>query len=232
MVNMKTLERKFEFMNVCNHPSAYRWANEVISEIENNDLLVFDPTDDGALDNIRDTDGAYLLLDRAKVPVKINEWLAVGCQCLRFFNIDIDDMDEDKECIAYYIHNAAKVICPRCIDIDPQGPAAFLGEIVISNEILTSLLNNDYSEEKFKCIIAHELVHVFDYMRWLVPAFMDWPGFYEHVLNEGSRNDILARQLETLSSFIDSYGEQLELDRMKAYWPSQAEIWFNAFRKE
>ena len=87
------------------------------------------------------------------------------------------------------------------------------------------------TEHKFKCIIAHELVHVFDMMRFVVPAFMDWRSFWTHVLEEGSACDILQSRFNCISSFVDCYGEESELAMIEEDWPSQAKIWFDAFRQ-
>ena len=208
----KTIERNYEFVNCLNYPYAERWANDVIDSMENDELLVFDFADEKALDMVEDSDGAINPFVRATIPVKINEWLAIGCQYLRWQNHVIDyDLDR-KDAMAYYYSNAVKVLCPPHAEFDPQGPSAFLGEIILLDNVYDMVWqNHNNTEKKFKFIIAHELVHVFDNMRFLVPAFMNWASFYEHVLNDGGRNDILLNLIKNISGFLDNYGEKTEL---------------------
>lgn len=217
----KTKTRRFTLKNEL-YPYAFKkWADEVIQEIERDELLVYDPKDANALSNAFDENGEELLLSQAKIPISIREWLCVGCQCIRF-----TDPAPLENAVACYKYNVAEVLCPVYEDYKPEGPTAFIGEILISNQA------REYTDEhKFKCIIAHELIHVFDMMRYIVPAFMDWRSFWKYVLGEGSRCDMLQTQFNDKGGFIDSYGEKKELAMIETHWPSQSKIWFDAFRK-
>ena len=106
-------------------------------------------------------------------------------------------------------------------------------KIVLTKNLLRNIgLNRSREiENKFKYVIAHELVHVFDSMIFIVPAFMDWPSFWENVLGGGGSCDVLLSLYMDTSLFVDSYGQHNELEQLKKYWPSQAETWFDAFRK-
>lgn len=229
--------RNFEFVNSLQWSNCQQWANEVIDSIEKKDLLVFDPKDSSALYTKRDTDGAMLLCSNAELPVKISEWLGVGCQRIRWFAPRTDNRpnggkDTDRSCLAYYEHNAAKVLWPNSIDFEPQGPPAFWGEIIILDHENKWMTRYDTDAERvFKCIVAHELVHVFEMLRLLVPAFMNWRAFYENVLADGCNNDLADSLYHELSLFVDAYGEKNELRSMQVYWPSQADSWLAALRE-
>ncbi|NVL91283.1 MAG: hypothetical protein HWN69_09920 [Desulfobacterales bacterium] len=115
----KTINRKFELINCLSIPEAEEWANKVIEGIEDDRLLVFDPKDENALNEVLDQEGNDQLLDRAKMPVSIKEWLCVGCQSIRF--AEHGDRKEEG-LLAYYHNNGAKVLWPW---FRPLGPAAF-----------------------------------------------------------------------------------------------------------
>lgn len=53
----KTINRKFQLINCLSIPEAEEWANEVIEGIEDDRLLVFDPKDENALDEVLDQEG-------------------------------------------------------------------------------------------------------------------------------------------------------------------------------
>ncbi len=224
---MKTMERKFELRNHidiygpdCSGP--HRWVNEVIESIEKDELLVFDATDENALRPEFDGQGVQLLHKHATLPISIKEWLAVGCQSIGWLKAD-----DNKDLLGCYKNNFYEVICcpGKCQPV--EGPAAFTGEIQIRSK--PELIEN---ENKFKCVVAHEFVHVFDYMRFLVPAFMNWASFWGNVLDEGCCAEDLAINSQDTTFFIDDYGCKNELSGMEVYWPSQAEKWFNALRQE
>ena len=227
----KIKRRQFKLMNRLEIPRAEKWANEVIEGIENDELLVFDPKDKNALDEVRDQEGNVKFLDRARTPVSISEWLCVGCQHIRFATRRQDRKEEGL--LAYYQNNGAEVLWPWGLWSRPLGPSAFIGEIVISHSI-RNMVRDDKSEaeNKFKFIVAHELVHVFDRMRFIVPAFMDWDNFWRCVLQGGSNCEELMVRCQYVGLFVDSYGQKNELIRIEGYWPSQAKVWFDALRQE
>ena len=227
----KTITRKFNLENSLLYPNLKRWADEVIDSIEKDKLLVFDPKDEDALRSQSDENGAELILSGAKMPISIKEWLCVGCQCIRYKDRRGDGKAAPNEG-ACYQHNGAKVLWPEHPEWEPEGPAAFVGEILISPQTQDKMTSGDdiSTENKFKWIVAHELVHVFDIMRFVVPAFMDWRNFWERLLDEGCSCDILQSRFHAITIFVDCYGEENELAMIEEYWPSQAKIWFDAIR--
>lgn len=84
--------------------------------------------------------------------------------------------------------------------------------------------------EAFSFVVAHELVHVFDYLMWIVPAFIDWKMFWMVNLKNGSNADLLLSMLDAKSNFIDRYYTKNEMLMVKEFWPSQARKWFKAAR--
>lgn len=234
MKSSKVLSRRFKLQIACHHPAAPIWVEQVINEIENDTLCVFDPTDESALDEVTNENGEILLLAKAKFPVSIKEWLPVGCQCIRWAH-EYDYTEEDKKyekIFGWYYNNAYQVLWPADCEYDPQGPSVFLGEIVLAEAVKQRLWGDcsGQTENWFKFIIAHELVHVFDAMRFIVPAVMNWRKFYRDVLHDGSRNDILFSKLKFTSCFVDSYGQENERAMVEQYWPSQVDKWFKANR--
>jgi len=109
------------------------------------------------------------------------------------------------------------------------GPAAFFGWIVVLTKALPKD-NSLRSREAFQGTIAHELVHVFDMMRVVVPGVMDWRTFRRKALCDGCHDDMAASQFCENARFIDDYGGKLEKAQLKHYWPSRAERWFRAMR--
>lgn len=227
----KELARRFEFRNCLYCVQAERWVDEVIEGMENDTLLVFDPQDEDALSLVLDKDGMCDLLAKAKVPISIREWLCVGCQRIRFHLTDVDDYMED-EALAYYWSNGLRVLWPPYAEHDPVGPGGFYGEILVAAKMKDVILHDPLAEDKLKFIVAHELIHVFHNMRFVVPAFIDWDSFWNVVGGGGCSSDILANMTNDTHMFVDSYGEKNELVEIKEYWPSQAEKWFRASRED
>lgn len=228
MLKTKTTTRKFKLENalLVHH---FNWANEVIESIENDELLVYDPKDKDAFCNDFDENGAERLLSRAKTPISIKEWLCVGCQCIRY-KYEGTDEKTSENAVACYRHNGPKVLWPAYSNWELEGPAAFIGEILILGQIRNECFSGS-NENAFKFIIAHELVHVFDILKYVVPAFIDWQSFWKCVLGDGMSCDILQTQLNFKGLFVDSYGKSNELAMIEQYWPSQAKVWFDAFRQ-
>lgn len=227
----KTKRRKYELKLCLPFPSQLyeQWAKEVIESIEQDELLVFDPKDTEGLRSIFDNDGSELIHANAKTPVSIKEWLPVGCQCIRYAYRE--EMESYKTAYALYSPNARQVLWPPWAEHKPEGPAAFCGEILFSEKIATRH-KEPFFESKFKCMVAHELVHVFEYLRFIVPAFTDWRSFWHTFLDDGRANDRLIGNVSAGNAFVDQYGTQLELSRIQEYWPSQAKEWFSALHVE
>jgi hypothetical protein len=104
------------------------------------------------------------------------------------------------------------------------GPAMFNAEIV--------LFDVPDDEDGFKCTVAHELVHSFDFLRWLVPAVQNWRQFFNHALRGGEACEAVASALENRRLYLDDYGTMNELGEMRLYWPSHADRWFHALHGE
>lgn len=208
-------------------PGPHSWVNEVIESIETDTIQVYDPKDTSALDDVFNDQDDECLEGRLSLTVPLREWIPVGCQCVRWFS-PLDMVQASRRgSLAWYENNAATVLWP--IDRLPmrvQGPAAFVGEIAINRQDWA------FEEDKFKFVLAHELVHVFDMLKLLIPAFMDWRSFWKHALHEGDSCEDAARRYAESGTLIDDYGCASERQCIQQYWPSQAGRWFKAFRAQ
>ena len=168
-----------------------------------------------------DKQGNEVVNKRATLPVSVREWLAVGCQVI----------DEDRNCgpnLGYFTHNAFSVIFDENAWSSP-GPAAYLGRIRISPNSYPRD-NSDAEHDAHMFVIAHELVHAFDMMRFIVPAVMDWTSFWKIALKDGGLCDAVKNSFMTKSLFLDDYGSENELAMIEDFWPSHAKRWFDAFQ--
>jgi hypothetical protein len=224
---IKTKRRTFRLENRIDqygpdYPGPHKWVEEVLSTIERDELLVFDPQDKDVLQSVFNSQGEEPLEAKATLPVLLREWLPVGCQCIRWFD-SREEKEEKSGAVGCYQHNAFTILWPPGIRTSSQGPAAFVGEIAMKFMV--------DSEDRFKCVLAHELVHVFDMLKLLVPAFTNWRTFYTNVLDGGLANEDAGRRHRDIGIFIDDYGGECERLRLVDYWPSQADRWFKAFRE-
>jgi len=101
-----------------------------------------------------------------------------------------------------------------------------VGEIVLNEEFFTS--DND----NLRFVLAHELTHVFDALRLLVPALRNWRAFWNIFLNDGVRCEMASTVLNYQGLFVDDYGSKNELYTVQQFWPSHADKWFKATRGE
>jgi hypothetical protein len=210
-------------------------AWDVVHSIEQTEIRVVEPGNWNALGEVHDKDGAILVDSDATMVVPLQEWLAVGCQRVRWSEEEGDDSFDEGVC-GLYRANWPAVFGPPYAEALPHGPSVFMGEIVLPRNIQRAWLR--YSEDKRKStgivsavqlIIAHELVHVFDGLKYLVPAFLNWPAFWRNVLGQGSANDLLYSRMSCRTCFIDDYGNPNELAMLSNWWSSQrAEAWFEA----
>lgn len=115
------------------------------------------------------------------------------------------------------------------LGVIPPGPTAFYGEIVLRSEKFHFNEQTASITDKLSFTIAHELTHVFDMLRILVPAIRDWPTFWEEALQEGTSCDNARLLHQYDSRFVDNYGSENELAMIAQYWPTRAEKWFKAF---
>ena len=195
-----------------------RWAQEVIDGIENDELCVYHPDDKKALDLEMTAEGDIILEGRATLPVSIREWLPVGCQLIRW---QLFSTKETLETLGMYRNNGSEVLWPKFGEYRPAGPAAFAGIVGLNVSVVRE-------QAPFKCLLAHELVHVFDTMRFVVPAFMNWDAFWSNVLDHGSRCETLWKAFDMREAFVDSYGAIQEVTELRRYWPKNADGWFDA----
>lgn len=221
-IGTKRKMRTFQLQVALDSPHAVKWVEEVIGNIERDRLMVYRPDDKHALDWKTDTTGDVFLETRATMPVSIKEWLPVGCQVIEWKNFD------DQDTLGIYQNNAHEVLWPFSPfgNSIPQGPSAFAASIGLRHELLSGA-----DEAWFKGLVAHELVHAYDLMRFLVPAFLDWNAFWRNVLHSGadSARRALVSQWGFRNQFVDSYGEGPELSELERYWPSNAKTWFKGF---
>ena len=196
-------------------------ALEVLNLLEQKDLKVFPP--DGDLEWDED------FLAGASLPVPLLEWLPLGCQAIRW---DIgDEVSKSKKpgLLGVYKNNAPETLFRSGSVAPPAGPAALYGEIVISQEAFP-YEGESLIDDQLRCVIAHELVHVFELLRLLVPAAQDWDLCWTNLLKDGYDCDGAIQMCNTHSCFLDNYGATDELAMLQNYWPSHAETWFNALR--
>ena len=165
---MKTYKRRFQTHIDLQIYS--RFAEEVICGIETDTIYVFRPDDEHALDYVLDEDRTELIDARATLPVSVREWLPVVCQFIRLETECDRALHGPGECVAYYRNNANEALWPQ--ESEPAGPAALLAGIVVRYE---ALKDQDTEYNRLKCVLAHELVHAFHAMRFVMPAFRSSP---------------------------------------------------------
>ncbi len=211
----------------------YAW--DVVRSIEQPQIRVVDPVNGHALDCVTDTHGAILLDSDETMTVPLAQWLVVGCQSIRWRVWG--DGPLDKGVVGTYKSNYSSIFGPCCAETRPPGPAIFTGEIVLPSSIKRAWLACKEDRKKaagianaVQLILAHELVHAFDLLKYLVPALLNWPGFWRNVLQEGCLNDELYTRIDDRSSFIDDYSGPNELAQIRYWWPSRADTWFGARR--
>ncbi|MCP4599987.1 MAG: hypothetical protein GY847_05520 [Proteobacteria bacterium] len=208
-------------------------AREVVNGIEKDVLKVVDPTQEGCIDLGAEPGGTISVDSDANLYVQLKEWLAVGCQRIRWEEGTEDLFESDQ--LATYRTNIPLVFGVPYGDSEPLGPSVFIGEIIISRKVHKSWFEMSHSTQTqdglgliLQYIIAHELVHVFDALKYVVPAFMDWRSFYKNVLDYGTTTEALYTRLGFKSRFIDEYGKGNEPEMIREWWPSLAEKLFEA----
>src|SRR5215204_1894554 len=107
-----------------------------------------------------------------------------------------------------------------------------MGEIVLTqSHALPLLLARDQrSHDALRFVLTHELVHVFENLPFIVPAFVDWEKYWEVALSSGSDSDEAHRLRSLHAITLDDYGGVGELKAIENYWPSWAKVWSNAIR--
>jgi hypothetical protein len=144
----------------------------------------------------------------AKLTVPLADWLAVGCQKIRWEEAGEESL-LDGACGIYHSNSHLAFGAPYDESV-PFGPSVYVGEIILPLTI-RSAFRSDLTPKKiaalvetFQFIVAHELIHVCDILTYLVPAFMDWRAFWKNVLNEGEATDLFLSRIDNISSFVVS----------------------------
>ncbi|NLF68733.1 MAG: hypothetical protein GX575_06715 [Candidatus Anammoximicrobium sp.] len=207
---------------------------EVFECMEKDTIDVFRPDDEDAFAVVRDDAGGWDIRAKANLSVSIPDWFCVACQRIRRENEE--DQGLNQRAIAWYKRNAAESLFGLSHQgvtslMQPVGPAGCTGEIVFTDRVEQLLCSGAPSDrDRFRFIVAHELVHVFDAMRVIVPAFMDWDTYWEKALHDGCCTDRPVEILQRCSEGLDQYGSDIELGLIEEYWPSKSRQWFEAFR--
>jgi hypothetical protein len=230
-MKLRTVRRQRTFRLEINLPPLDEYAWDVINSIEPNDIQVVNPRNTHALDDIIDSSGSTLIDADATLSVPLEDWLAVGCQRIRW-----EDGPENvlpTGAAGMYTGNFDAIFGKTFASSSPFGQAVFMGQIILPREMREAYVHCPKDEKEafislFQFILAHELVHVFDYLKYLVPAFMDWRAFWKNILGEGNSTDLLFERLCDKGVFIDDYGKENELESIRLWWPSRAEKWFSA----
>jgi len=224
----KELTRTFSLQISKDLIKCRKWTQEVIDEIENDRLSVISTNE--PLSITPSTDGSIEIDSYFKRQVSIKEWLPIACQNIRRQQGPSDDFDR-KKVFACYKSNAAEVLFPVGFNVMPPGPVAFNAAIIFESEFIWSVMESSGGENKFKFALAHELVHVFNFMRFLVPAFQNWKRFWKICLDEGDACEEIEQLWMFKNCFVDSYGNEREFAMVEQYWPKKAKKWFDAFRE-
>lgn len=166
--------------------------------------------------------------------VRILDWLSAACQVIRMESVDeAEQLEQREQTVAWYRQNSAETLFPSFAEHRPPGPAAFMGEIVLTqSHALPLLLARDQrSHDALRFVLAHELVHAFESLPFIVPAFVDWDTYWEVGLASGCDSDEACFLKSRHAVTLDDYGGAGELRAIKRYWPSSAKVWFDAFRR-
>lgn len=224
----KELTRTFNLQISNNLLNCKKWIQEVIGEIENDRLSVINTSKPLSL--ILSDDGSIQIDSYFKKQVSIKEWLPIACQSIRRQEGESDVFDR-ANAVACYKSNAKEILFPVGFSAMPPGPVAFNAAIIFQANFIDEIRGeNPRAEDRFKFVLAHELVHVFDFMRILVPAFQNWRKFWKTCLDRGEVCDEMERLWMFKNCFVDSYGTETELAMVEQYWPKKARQWFGAFR--
>jgi hypothetical protein len=204
---------------------------EVLDQMEKQTVRVYRPDDEAAFCMLLEGDGASVLHERATLSVNIPEWLCVACQRIRLgYAEDSPPETVPSGAAGWYDHNARRVLFPSDCLQEPVGPAGLDAEIVLLGETLEHLARCRNGWDQVRFVVAHELVHVFEAMRFFVPAVMNWKVFWDKALHCGTLLDVVFKMLSLHHRFLDDYGSQRELAMLEEYWPSRAGRWFQALR--
>lgn len=198
-------------------------ALDVLTLIEKKHLTVFPPDTEIELEEN--------FLAGASLAVPLLEWLPLGCQAIRWdLGSEISKLKNPRS-FAFYRNNAPEIMFRTGSVVPPVGPAALSGEIVISQRAFP-IDGGAVIEDQLRCVIAHELVHVFEVLRLLVPAALNWDLCWTNLLKDGDACDNAITIMGHHTRFLDNYESEDELALLQNYWPSYAEKWFTALRSK
>jgi hypothetical protein len=205
---------------------------EVLNAIENDQIMVFDERRQGQLNKSVNGSEDINLNSMMTRPVSIRKWLTAGCQVIRWDEGDEINSDKREQgVLGWYTNNTRQVLCPPGISHIPAGPGAIVGEIVLNRDKF-QLISGEVALNQLKCVIAHELTHVFDALKLIVPAFINWRKCWKNVLEDGDACDDAQVLQGWQAVFPDNYGSTNELLTLKDYWPTHASVWFEALRSQ
>lgn len=210
-------------------PPYDRVVADVLNALETDEIQVLQ----GYKDSLKQvfSSAAEIHLQKARTqPASIRRWLTTGCQVIRWdVGEEFTDNDRKRGRIALYTTNAAEVLFPEGAGHRPVGPSAFLGSIIIDQQFFPPEMD-EVGLNRLKCVIAHELTHVFDTLKYLVPAFVNWRKCWNDLLEAEGGVDPWREFHWAQGCFLDDYGTQNELSMIERYWPAEARVWFEAFR--
>jgi hypothetical protein len=203
---------------------------KILDSIEKDTIAVYNPDDEDAFQPVWNDKGELLLHERATLEVNIADWLCAACQRMRLDNeSDVNREGRTDRTLAWYENDSRKTLFNVNSMLQPPGPAAFTGEVVLTTGATDLIEAEDGTgSDKFCWVVAHELVHVIEAMRVIVPAFMDWETYWSVALQNGVAGDSAVEIATHESLFLDEYGSENELAMVKQYWPSHADVWFSA----
>jgi hypothetical protein len=190
---------------------------------------VLDPRDPDAVHVAFDADGAQVANAHATRRVKVADWFACACQCIR----TEDESDavtqrpwRTENTLAWYSNNLTRALLLDGLS-PPVGPCGVTGEIVLTFEVESMLRRGEFDPARY--VIAHEIAHVLDALSWVVPAAQYWDAFCENVNPLGLDAEDLIQDHWMLCATLDDYGAAGELAAIERYWPGHARAWFDAF---
>lgn len=220
------VERRLQFSIELPEPAA-SLVRHVLETIEQPTIGVYRSDDPQAFGCGRDE--AIEVYQHASQQVAIVDWLSVACQ-----RICVEDMNaEPTNVFGYYRSNISKALFGSWSEIKPPGPAALNSEIVLSHNVFFwGLSDHQQDRDRFCLVVAHELCHAFDAMRFIVPACQDWDSFWRIVLRDGFLCDQARESQVFYELFLDDYGSERELAAIEEFWPSQARQWFTALHDD
>lgn len=210
-----TYQREFSF------GSEVGWLDPVVESVLN---AIEVPTINVFRTDLADTSGTLVdgvwELPEGSVSVPLLEWLPVACQRVAW------STKLHLPALGGYRHNLFQSLLVIDEERPPTGPAGYAAQIVVNQSWFWDKAN--YNPDAFHCIVAHEFVHVFRFMPFIVPAFQDW-GTYWGAVECWQPDD--RNLVNYLNSFVDDYGGPNELSELQAWFPDElAGQWFSALR--